>query len=349
MTFTQTETARSFTQPTQAESQTIEPIIDPVLTQFHQILRSHALFNSSFFVLGVIQLALLALFFIFYLKSGFLAISLAALFFTISSYFILRLYFQAKKREQFAALKEQFIQLCKNILHYKQSVPEHHIAIANACSKLVNQLGSVERTLYPLPEWLAILRPSAEQCSIWLHWQDVHQMKELMLSYAVEEYIRLVKCAPTSLEVHAALANAYVTLSGLYVDPRQEENTWVNRILFNDLFLEQLRQKFRRTAERAIEEFKILLQFAPHDPWVYAQLAYSYHDLNMPLEEIRQYEAMLKLESENTDTLLKLGILYFQQGLNAQGLGIFGKLKELDRQRADHLISFYGSTATETL
>ena len=96
-------------------------------------------------------------------------------------------------------------------------------------------------------------------------------------------------------------------------------------------------------AERAIEEFKILNDYAPEDPWIHAQLAYSYHDLQMPQEEIREYETVLRLKPDDMDTLFRLGVLYFQQGMNAKGLQAYEELKRFHYKKAEALIGYYGS------
>ena len=167
-------------------------------------------------------------------------------------------------------------------------------------------------------------------------------MKELLLQRSVEEHTRLVRLEPTNLEVHVGLANAYVMLSGLYVDPRIIEGLDEDRWIPPNKFTETFNQKFRNSAERAIEEFKIISDYAPHDPWVHAQLAFSYHDLKMPEEEIREYEIILELCPEDKDALFKLGKLYFEQGRNAKGLQIYETLKKFNYIKAESLIQFYG-------
>jgi tetratricopeptide (TPR) repeat protein len=168
-------------------------------------------------------------------------------------------------------------------------------------------------------------------------------MKELLLTTAVEEHLKVVKCEPTNLEAHAALANAYVTLSSLYADPQKFHDYDEERYIPIERFSAQMQAKFRATAERAIEEFQILHDYAPEDPWVHIQLAYSYHDLQMPQEEIREYEIVLSLRPHDQDTLFKLGMLYFQQGMNAKGLRVYETLKRSHYKKADSLIKFYGS------
>lgn len=325
----------------------INKIIEPLLPQFCRLMKSYVSFNMFFLTIGFIEFILLVIFFTFLAQSSILAISLAFVFLTFFSYFILRLYFQTKKPEQFKDLKDRYIKACKSLLHYQEGVPEHHVALAKACCKLADSLHGKEYSLYKPPEWLDILTPTLERFSCWWHWQDVHHMKEVLLLASVHEHIKLIKCEPTNLEVHAALANAYVMLSGLYVDPRKIDGVDEERWIPSDKFTGALDQKFRSTAERAIEEFKILKEYAPNDPWVHAQLAYSYHDLQMPEEEIREYEAILKLNPDDRETLFKLGVLYFQQGHNAQGLRIYEDLKKSNFKKAEQLIKYYGAYEPE--
>jgi tetratricopeptide (TPR) repeat protein len=78
---------------------------------------------------------------------------------------------------------------------------------------------------------------------------------------------------------------------------------------------------------------------------VHAQLAYSYHDLKMPQEEIKEYETLLTLIPGDHEIIFKLGMLYFQQGLNAQGLRMYDQLKRTHFKKAEDLIKFYGAYA----
>ena len=102
-----------------------------------------------------------------------------------------------------------------------------------------------------------------------------------------------------------------------------------------------MRKKFERSAELAIQEFKILHDFAPDDPWIHLQLALSYHDLKMPEEELKEYEILLKLIPGDSEVLMKLGMLYFILGQNAQGLTIYDTLKKENYPRADDLMDYY--------
>lgn len=321
------------------------PINDAILTllpQFDKLIYSYMLFNALFLTIGCVEFLLLLLFFTFLAHSAVLAFSLAVVFLTFFSYFILRTYVQARKQEQFEELRNEYIQSAKSLLGYQNDSPTHYLALADACTKLANKLKNRENSFYHPPASFKSLAPYFEKLSYWFHWYDVHQMQELLLQTAIEEHIKLVKREPTNMAIHTALANVYIMLSGLYVLPEDEaeqDAKWTSR----GSMAAVLEEKFRTTAQSAIEEFKILNSFAPDDPWIHTQLAYSYRDLKMPLEEIKEYEILLKLMPEDRDTLFKLGIRYFQQGLNASGLRMYQRLKQLDSKRAEDLILFFGA------
>ncbi len=323
----------------------VNQLCQPAIQQFDQIIKTTVLFHAVFLGIALAECVLFVLFATFLSGSSILAFSVALLFLTSFSYLTLRLYFQAKQPEQLIVLRDHYIHACKQLLNYQESIPEHHIALANALRKLAAQLHEREYHCYKAPPSLVTLGPSIEKFGCWWHWRDVHKMKEALLLCAIDEHIKLVKCEPTNLEVHAALANAYVMLSSLYIDPRKgdghEEDKWIPPQRYSQEMLE----KFRATAERAIEEFTILNDYAPEDPWVHAQLAYSYHDLQMPQEEIREYETILRLCPEDKESLFKLGMLYFQQGLNAKGLQVYEELKRTHYKKSESLIRFYGEYA----
>lgn len=321
----------------------LNKVFEPIFMQFDRLMQKHAAFNMFFISLCAVEIVLLLTFFTFLAQSLMLALMLAVFFFSCFAYFTLRLYFQTKKPEQLKEIKERYVNACKRLINYQESSPEHHIALASACCKLANRLHGREYTYYFAPNWLNSFSPALEKFSCWCHWQDLHLMKELLLEASVSEHLKLIKCQPINLEAHAALANAYVMLSGLYIDPRKLERYDDERWIPAEKYNEECERKFRATAECAIEEFKILNEYAPDDPWVHSQLAYSYHDLQMPLEEIKEYETIYKIDPNDKDNLYKLGILYFQQGLNARGLRVYEELKKSQYQRIDSLIKHYGS------
>lgn len=321
----------------------IDRFIEQAVSRFDTIVKSYVTLNMAFAFVGVVEFLLLILFFSFLAQSAVLAMCLAIVFLTVFSYFTFRLYYNTRKPEQLIDIRDEYIGRCKAAIGYQEGVAKFHMALANASCKLAAALHGKEYHYYPPPLWLEIFAPTLETFSCWWHWQDLHKMKEILLLISVDEHIKLVKCEPTNLEVHAALANAYVMLSSIYSDPRKtggyEDDRWVPL----ESYSEEMRGRFRGAAERAIEEFKILNDYAPNDPWVHAQLAYSYHDLQMPAEEIKEYEIMLRINPDDKDTLFKLGMLYFQEGQNAKGLKIYEELKGSHYKKAEQLIKFYGA------
>ncbi len=325
----------------------IHNLIVPTIEQFENRLKKYALFNFCFVLLILIELIYFFVHLTFLLQTFVLAIHLAFIFATLFSYFTLRLYFQTHKREKLSRLCTNFLQGCRRELQELDGESEYYCLMAQACCQLASQLHGKEYGIYGAPFWLKGIESLMEKFSCWSHWQDVHIMKEMLLQLSVEEYIYLVRLEPTDLEAHAGLANAYVMLSGLYVDPRSIEGLDDDRWIPPNKYNESFRSKFRNIAERAIEEFKILSDYAPNDPWVHVQLAYSYHDLQMPQEEIREYETILQLCPEDKETLYKLGKLYFGQGHNAKGLQVYETLKRSNYKKAEDLIHFYGAYSIE--
>lgn len=321
----------------------LNKIVVSILPCFDKMIKAWKLFNLIFLVIGVAEFIALISFFSFLVESSLVAFSLAAVILTSFSYFMLRVYFQARKPEQLENFKERYSRGCKAIIKYRDGIPEHHVALANAYSKLSKHLQGREYQYFKPPSWFRLFSASLEKYSCWCFWEDVHKMQELLLQNSIQEHIKLVQCEPTSLDIHAALANAYVALSGLYLDPRKAENYEGGRWIPRQKYTMELEEKFRATAEKAIEEFKILNEYAPNDPWVHMQLAYSYRDLQMSQEETAEYEMTLKLRPDDKDTLFKLGRLYFMQGRNADGLKVYERLKHSNYKKAEQLISFYGA------
>ncbi len=318
-------------------------VVDAMLGPFNRVVRSYVAFNFLFLFLGTAELLALTVFFIRLSDSALLASMLALLFLTLFTYFILRIYLVSKKPVQFLRIRDTFVGMCCELYDYQEGLPESYFELANACIYCTRSLEGLEFSYYHPPRWLEVISPTMEYFSCWWHWEDLHRLRELLLQKAIDELLKLVRSEPTHLQVHTALANAYVTLSGLYVSPRTADRYDEDRWLPPAHLARELDEKFRYAAERAIEEFKILNDYAPDDPWIHAQLAYSYHDLQMPQEEIREYETVLRLKADDMDTLFRLGVLYFQQGMNAKGLQVYEELRRYHYEKAETLIGYYGS------
>ncbi|MBB65460.1 MAG: hypothetical protein CMO81_10390 [Waddliaceae bacterium] len=317
------------------------------LQRFDRFTKRPVRFNFIFFMIGVGQLATLLALLPSLFHSSVFAVGLAVLFLTLFSYFVLRLYFQAQQEEKLLELSDSYLDDAKEAIQYQEGVPEHHLALAKAAARISNSLKYREYQYFKAPSFFNYLNPLLRKLSCWWHWQNIFHFRELLLQAAIEEHIKLIKLEPTNLEVHAALANAYIMMSNLYADPRKQGDFNAEYWLAPERISKTMDMKFRETASRAIEEFKILNDYAPDDPWVHYQLAYSYHDLQMPEEEIKQYEIILKLRPNDLETRIKLGTLYFQNGLTAKGLQLYDQLKHAHPQEAESLIKFYGSYQAE--
>lgn len=321
-------------------------VMDLAAAQFDRATRSTALFTLFFLTLLVIEFGLFAFFFTWLLQASVLAFSLAAILLTLFAYFTLRLYLQTRKSILIQSIRDRYIESCQELLDSRVGNPEYHVSLADICARFSSALQGREFSYYQMPIWLDSLQPYREKISFLWHWEDVLRMRELLLQAAIEEHLKLVRREPTSLEIHTALANSYVTLSNLYTEACRavEEHDWMPKTES----LEEYKRRFRIASERAIEEFKILNDYAPNDPWIHTQLAYSYHDLQMPEKEIREYEIILKLRPNDRDTLFRLGRLSFQEGHNAKGLRVYETLQKQGDKRADELITLYGDYQTSS-
>lgn len=327
----------------QNQEEALEELSADFLQRLRQLSRRYTYFHSLMLALLLLELSFLLSSLFWITQSALLAFSLAGLFLSCLAYYVFYLYLQSSHPQQLVKLATDFITSCQKILP-KINSPEHSLALADSCWKLAKKIQGQEYRLYHLPLLCAWkpFRRLLEQVSCRKHWQDFYRFKELLLMQAIAEHVELVKCAPTSLEVHAALANAYVILSDLYAKgmPSDEEaKLWHPAHAFE----QELQEKFRLTSQRAVEELKILETYAPDNIWVHAQLAYSYRDLQMPEEEIHEYEAMLRLDNSDKTVLAALGALYFSAGRKAEGLRIYEVLKELDEIQAEQLIGHYAS------
>lgn len=315
--------------------------IDEALHSFKKITRRYALFHILFFIIAVLELCSFILFFSFLTRSTVLAFSLAAIFFTGFTYFILLFYLQAKKPEQLVELRNAILKACDS--SSPESPAEKYLKRSHTLQKFFAALHRQEYNYYRLPSTFQTLSPLMEKFSAWTHWKDLHQMREILLLMIIRQQIELVKLHPTDLKTHAHLADAYIALAHLYTDPRKqnpnEEHAWISP----EYYSKEMQISFEQAIRQAIEEFKILDHFAPGDLWIHAQLASLYKQLGQSEEEMRTYEAILRLSPSDAEVLLRLGILYFEQGLSAQALRLYEQLKAIQHPKANELIAHYGN------
>lgn len=303
---------------------------DRFIKAFDRKVRSHVGLNLLF---GVVLLSEVFLFFLF--QNALLAVMISLFLFTIFGFFILKQYLLFQKRSDFELLLST---LMEDIQERKDS--RDYVKNAQVSLRLSERLYDHEYGYWDFFKKIPLFAPWVERFSAFLHWKDVHDIRELLLRSAAAEYIAFVRKEPTNPEAHALLANAYVMLSGLYLDPRkvEDDDKWIPEKKYS----EAMQEKFQDAAKKAIEEFKILKSYAPNDPWVYSQLAYSYRDLKDHEREKEAYESILALRPNDQETRYKLGTLYFERGENAKGLQIYEALKNAHFTKADELVKIYG-------
>ncbi len=311
-----------------------------ILKKFHKLSKSFIHFNIIFFTLFACEIVLFATCLPFLNHTSLFALSLCSLFVTSFSYVVLLFYFQAKKPEQMNSIKDDFISSCRKLLSMPSGTSEHHLSIAEALSKLSQYLQDFEWEFYKIPTPLQFCSSFVSRFSAYCYWEDVFKIKQMLLLAAIDEHIKQIRITPTDLEVHASLGGTYVALSKLYRKPINASNHPKAGQLKK--LQERFEEKSKIYSRLAMEEFKILSQYASDDPWVHEQMAMGYKDLNIPEEEIREIEILRKLRPQDREILFRLGSLYFSQGLNAKGLIIYEDLKRTNFKKAEELIASYG-------
>ncbi|MDR3624213.1 MAG: hypothetical protein P4L16_03615 [Chlamydiales bacterium] len=307
-------------------------------TKFCHIIKNYALFNLLFLVLCFIEIILILIFIGTLAKSSILAISFAILFLTLFSYLVIRLYSKAKKSAELSLLTDTFLEDCNTLLPQEQH--SDSILLAKGNCVFASYLKNYESHIFAIPERMQQLIPLLQKISCWFFYEDVLKMQELLLLKTVHKHIEMIKQEPINKELHASLATVYIQLSELFKKPKQnspDSSEWV--ILAK--YTKNMHSKFTQAIKGALEEFLILKEYIQNDDWVHIQLAYCYHNLNMPLKEIEEYEIALTISPEDTEILYKLGVCYFEQSLNAKGLQIYEKVRHLDENIGNQLIQYY--------
>ncbi len=304
--------------------------------------KSYAYFNIGFFLLFFIEIIGFAVLFADLSSSSILALILGSIFLTCFSYFVLLFYFQAKKTDQLTQIKDRFLLNCRRALSVPVATAEHHLTIAHAAIRFTDNLQEFEKNIYTPFKILNFLYPLIQSFSSFLHKEDIFKFKEQLLLAAIDEHVKQVKSTPTDLEVHASIASVYSKLSKLYLDA-------INQKIISKNQKNLLEQKYDISIKSMIEEYKILNDYAPNDPWVHMQLALSYKTLNMKKEEAKESEIILKLCPHDNNILFRLGVLYFEMNFPSKALRIYEDLKSKAYKNADDLLSYYGSFKLQNL
>jgi tetratricopeptide (TPR) repeat protein len=324
----------------------IKEIAAPFEKRFWRNNHFYVLFHTFFLSLIGTELIGFTLKFVSLLHSTALAIFLAGIFLTIFTYLVLFFYFQARGPEKLMQLRDDYLIAVKIAIPYSEVTLEYHRAITQAIFSFINalEIQSVGSRWVRHSETLSFL---VEKFRIWTQWKDLLRMKEMLLISSIREHIRLIKREPSDLEAHASLASNYQALSELYQDPKKlahnEDLTWTPPEFISD----KMHEKFVQALERALEEYHIIDGYAPNDPWVHAQCAAIYRELNRFDDEMSEYEIILEIDPENDEVMMRLGGLYFRLGQTAKGLKIYDQLRRRDHKKGLELIAQYDDYTIE--
>jgi tetratricopeptide (TPR) repeat protein len=308
---------------------------------FKSCIRFYGLFHVSFISFSCMQLLSFLLFFSYFSKSLMAAFGLALFFLTLFSYFVLLFFFQAKKPQQLLTIRARFCETSQSLLHLSKEDPQALLTVSRALEEFALFLSKKEPSFYASSFTLKAFLPLALKFKIWLHWKDFLQMKQLFFQQSIEIIISLIKKAPTDLELHACLAESYTKLCKLYVHPQKMQMESVLPWISPEYSSSFMHEPFLLYSGKAIEEFKILEDLAPKDPWVLAHLAEIYRLQERAEEEIRHCEELLKLTPDNGELLFQLGVLYFKEGYSAKGLKMYELLQNDSSEKAGKLIQYY--------
>ncbi|MDN3505605.1 MAG: tetratricopeptide repeat protein [Simkaniaceae bacterium] len=324
----------------------IGDLSDPYIARFAKINRSYIIFHAIFTFILSLELVFFGLLCSQFLQSTAMAFWLAGIFLTVFTYLVLLFYMQGRRPERLMQLRDEFIETIHSCIPFDQGTLEYHCCITKAIVHLISllKIKNVENRWVQSSETLTYL---IEKFRIWTRWKDLLKLKEMLVLTSINEHIRLLKEEPSDLEAHASLAGNYVALATLYQDPKKmalnEELCWEPPEYASD----EMHKKFEMALERALEEYHIIDEYAPSDPWVHVQRASLYKELEKPEEEQKEYEQILSIDPSNNEILLRLGKLYFRKGETAKGLKVYDQLRDLDPDKAHDLINQYDAYKVE--
>ena len=316
-------------------------LVDQTLREFQVLTRRYALFHASFLTAFVLELLALLIFMPFQAKTMSFAALVALTFLTVFTYFVLRFYFQTRKPQQFIVLRNKFLLTAFEKGQKKWSVEELH-----PIYELLQKLQGQESQYYCLPSFFEMIAPLVEKFSIWCHWEDVQWMKETLHLHALQKIFDWIKLSPTDVELHRILAASYMALHQIYQMPAA--STAFDSFTERQYASPEMRAKFEKAAYSALEELKVVLSYAPNDPWTLRQMAQVYHDLELKQDEKKTYEMLLSLKPQDGETHYQLGKLYFELGHMAEGLRLYQELREQKNPKAQELIAHYDARYTQT-
>jgi tetratricopeptide (TPR) repeat protein len=221
----------------------------------------------------------------------------------------------------------------------RETTAKWSVEILHPLYELLAKLEGQESQYYSLPSFLQTLSPLVEKFSVWCHWEDVQWMKETLHLHALRKIFDWVKLYPTDVELHRTLAASYMGLYRIYQMPAT--STAFYSFIERQYQSQEMKGRFEKAAQSAVEELKVVLSYASSDPWALSQIAKVYHDLGLRQEERKTYELLLNLRPQDGEIHFRLGKLYFELGHMAQGLHLYQELQGRKDPKAKDLIDQY--------
>ena len=285
--------------------------LHPVCKAFFAITKKYLFFHAAFLLLAAIEVTLVLLFFSSLVDSFILGISIAVLFFTALLYFILRLYTNDQKPEEFQTLVASSL-----------SGQRGPLMIAHHAKEIAEKLEQAGAPAYTLFKGLQEKFPSIDRLFLKLHQEDIFQIKELFYVAAHEALRSYITEEPLSQRGHLLLGKNFLDFAKLAEKKRENDS-------------------YRRAILGAIEEFTIVDAYHPGNVETHRELAICFRALKKTVQEIQEFEKIVELEPQDHAALSTLGTLYFRTGEKAKGLQVYEKLRNVLPEKAAELMQYY--------
>lgn len=297
---------------------TYEKITEPILEQLHRLIKNYRLITLLFVGALLLETFLLILFFSFLVKSALFSLTLAALLITFFSFYTLRNTQAIEKESAMRELIQKYLKGTQTLSQGIKTPSDLKQWLGEACLYLASQTQAEKAKRNAPPHWLAkpftLLWEASQRALID---ENLQLFQELALQKAIEcfsEQIRLAPCLPAA---HFNLALAWIELAN------------------------GSKKYFIEGQKKGVEEYLILKGLEPKSPEILNHLAAGWRALGQTEEEIATLEELRELIPEDPDTLLRLGILYFEKRETVKGFKLFEAIKSIDLAKSDELMAYY--------
>lgn len=283
------------------------------IDDFNQKLKAFYSFHLLFLALLAAELLVLVILLPFLARSGFVALTIAALLVTLFGYFSLRSYRESVLRDQIKQIVDGYGSRLSQELSSNTTLDVKKSELANGFFSFADHL-PIQAT-FTIPY---LPKPLEDRFFNWVN-LGPQTFKEEIIKRALICSLESLKLKPSDPNKHADLATGYLKLSHFYK-------------LLDDLV------KAKETLIKTVEALKVLNDLRPNDLEVLDALCEVYKELNETDAEISALEKSLLISPSRPDALLRLGQLYFSSGKHALGFKTYETLKSLDLKRSDELL-----------